>query len=131
MNQPIQPIQTNPTPWTEHRDADDVIAENSEVVSYTLTGTGTTPAQHVMESRFRFATRNDDEGGWLIGFKKKTTFDRPLSDWDYEELFYLDGSASPVFVLESEAARWVAEGGAPAWDSGVEWRSPFVRKAKP
>jgi hypothetical protein len=102
--------------------------DDAEVVSYTLAGAVGSPAQHVLESRTRFATRNDDEDGWLIGTKGPRALARPISDWDYEELFYL---SEEVFVLESEAARWVAEGGAPLKDSVVEWRSPFVRKAKP
>ena len=103
-------------------------AEDADVVSYTLAGAVGSPAQHVLESRTRFATRNDDEHGWLIGTKRPSALARPISDWDYEELFYL---SEQVFVLESEAARWVAEGGAPLKDSVVEWRSPFERKAKP
>lgn len=112
--------------WVIEGDKDDL--KGVEVVSYTLAGAVGSPAQHVLESRTRFATRNDDEEGWLIGTKRPSALTRPISDWDYEELFYL---SEEVFVLESEAARWVAEGGAPLKDSIVEWRSPFERKPKP
>lgn len=79
--------------------------EISDVVCYTLPGSGTTPSQHVIESRSRVATRDDDTTRWWLRWKSNRASNRPLSDWDYEELDFRCSVAS-----EEEAVFWVVTG---------------------
>lgn len=81
------------------------MSKNAEVIAYTITGAMRTSAQHVLESRTRLATFDDDFPVWVCRKKNYNAARRPLSDWDYEELWIVGNVRK-----ESEAVQWVVEG---------------------
>lgn len=76
------------------------------LVTYVLSGCAGTPVQHVMESRARVATLDEDEVWWRLRYKSKAARARVFSDWEYEELRL----ATFGVRSEADAVRWVTGG---------------------
>lgn len=86
-------------------DAAEDAAEDADVIAYTLAGTVGSSAQRVIESRTRVATLDAEFPVWVCREKNAVAARRPLSDWDYDEL-WLCGNVRD----EAVAVRWVVEG---------------------